>query len=44
MNEEEKKNIDSTSLFKNLKSIKIYHNRQIYYLKITKANKLILTK
>lgn len=44
MNEEENKKIDSTILFKNQKSIKIFHNGQLYYLKITKANKLILTK
>jgi len=44
MNDEENKEIDSKVLFKNQKSIKIFHNGQLYYLNITKANKLILTK
>jgi len=44
MNIEASIKIDSTTLFDNQKSIKIFHNGQLYYLKITKANKLILTK
>jgi hemin uptake protein HemP len=41
---EKDKKIDSKEIFKKEKSIQIVHDGQSYYLKITKANKLILTK
>ncbi|MGB5918587.1 hemin uptake protein HemP [Arcobacter sp.] len=44
MNETKDKKVESKEIFKDGKSIKIIHDGQSYYLKITKANKLILTK
>ena len=38
------KQIDSKEIFDKEKSIEIIHDGQSYYLKITKANKLILKK
>ncbi len=34
----------STKLFSRLKTIVIVHNDEEYYLRITKSNKLVLTK
>lgn len=39
-----KKQIDSKVLFENQKEIQIIHNNSIYFLRVTKENKLILTK
>jgi hemin uptake protein HemP len=36
--------LDSKNIFEDNKTIQIIHDGQSYYLKITKANKLILTK
>lgn len=36
--------IESTELFKNDNSIRIVHGNEIYTFRITKGNKLILTK
>lgn len=36
--------IESKELFKNETSIRIVHGNEIYTLRITKGNKLILTK
>lgn len=36
--------IESKELFKNGSSIKIAHGNEVYILRITKGNKLILTK
>lgn len=36
--------IESTELFKGLKSVLIVHGNEIYILRITKGNKLILMK
>lgn len=36
--------IESKELFKNGSSIKIVHGNDVYILRITKGNKLILTK
>ncbi|MDD2886945.1 MAG: hemin uptake protein HemP [Aliarcobacter sp.] len=44
MKEIKDKQIDSKEIFDKEKSIEIIHDGQSYYLKITKANKLILTK
>ncbi len=44
MSENKDKKIESKEIFKDGKSIKILHDGQSYYLKITKSNKLILTK
>ena len=44
MKENQDKQIDSKEIFDKEKSIEIIHDGQSYYLKITKANKLILTK
>ncbi|MDD2895282.1 MAG: hemin uptake protein HemP [Aliarcobacter sp.] len=44
MKEIKDKQIDSKEIFHKEKSIEIIHDGQSYYLKITKANKLILTK
>ncbi|MDD2292101.1 MAG: hemin uptake protein HemP [Aliarcobacter sp.] len=44
MKENRDKQIDSKEIFDKEKSIEIIHDGQSYYLKITKANKLILTK
>jgi len=40
----EDKTIQSKDLFEKNKTITITHDGQSYYLRITKANKLILTK
>ncbi len=44
MNKEEKKVIDSKNIFEDKREIFIEHNGNIYTLRITKENKLILTK
>ncbi len=44
MKENKDKKIDSKEIFDKEKTIEIKHDGQSYYLKITKANKLILTK
>ncbi len=44
MDEKKDKRIESREIFKKRNSIQIIHDGQSYYLKITKANKLILTK
>lgn len=44
MKEETDKQLSSKDIFKEEKTIEIIHEGQIYFLKITKANKLILTK
>ncbi|MGE4418723.1 MAG: hemin uptake protein HemP [Sulfurimonas sp.] len=36
--------IDSKKLFKSEKVVKIIHDNQVYTLRITRENKLILTK
>lgn len=36
--------VDSKEVLGNNKVIKIVHNGEIYYLRVTKDNKLILTK
>lgn len=36
--------IDSAELFGDAKVLQILHNRQVYTLRITRENKLILTK
>lgn len=36
--------IESKALFKNENAIHIFHGNEIYTLRITKGNKLILTK
>jgi len=38
------KNIDSKDIFKDKNTVVIIHDGQEYYLRITKSNKLILTK
>jgi hemin uptake protein HemP len=42
--EKEEMKVDSKDIFKKEKTIEIKHDGQSYFLKITKANKLILTK
>jgi hemin uptake protein HemP len=42
--ENKDKQLDTKEIFDKEKVIKIKHEDQLYYLKITKANKLILTK
>jgi len=42
--ENKDKQIESKEIFDKEKTIEIKHDGQLYYLKITKANKLILTK
>jgi hemin uptake protein HemP len=42
--ENKDKQINSKEIFDKEKSVEIKHDGQSYYLKITKANKLILTK
>ena len=42
--ENKDKKIESKEIFDKEKTIEILHDGQSYYLKITKANKLILTK
>lgn len=44
MLEKKEKKIDSHKIFNNNNMIVIIHNGQEYQLRITKANKLILTK
>lgn len=44
MKENQNKELDTKEIFDKDKIIKINHEGQLYYLKITKANKLILTK
>ena len=44
MKENKDKKIDSKEIFDKEKTIEIKHDGQSYFLKITKANKLILTK
>jgi hemin uptake protein HemP len=36
--------VESKELFKNGSSIKIIHGNEVYTLRVTKGNKLILTK
>jgi hemin uptake protein HemP len=36
--------IDSTKIFADAKVVRIIHNSQVYTLRITRDNKLILTK
>lgn len=42
--ENKDKKIESKDIFQKEKTIEIKHDGQSYFLKITKANKLILTK
>ena len=42
--ENKDKKIESKDIFQKVKTIEIKHDGQSYFLKITKANKLILTK
>ncbi|MDD3054738.1 MAG: hemin uptake protein HemP [Aliarcobacter sp.] len=44
MEENKNKYLDSKEIFDKERTIEIKHDGQSYYLKITKANKLILTK
>ena len=44
MDENKDKKIESKEIFKKRTSVQIIHDGQSYFLKITKANKLILTK
>ena len=44
MKENKEKQIHTKEIFDKEKSIEIIHDGQSYYLKITKSNKLILTK
>ncbi len=44
MEDKKEKTLDSKDIFSDNKTIQIIHDGQSYYLKITKANKLILTK
>ena len=44
MENKKDKILDSKKIFEDNKTIQIIHDGQSYYLKITKANKLILTK
>jgi hemin uptake protein HemP len=43
-NENSIKLVDSKSLFDDKRTVKIFHNGAVYTLRITKENKLILTK
>jgi hemin uptake protein HemP len=42
--EEKDKKLNSKDIFEKEKSIEIIHEGERYFLKVTKANKLILTK
>ncbi len=44
MEEKKDKKIDSKEIFDQTNTITIVHDGQTYHLRITKANKLILTK
>jgi hemin uptake protein HemP len=44
LEENKDKYLDSKEIFDKERTIEIKHDGQSYYLKITKANKLILTK
>ena len=44
MKEKKEMKVDSKDIFQKEKTIEIKHDGQSYFLKITKANKLILTK
>ncbi|WP_419768052.1 hemin uptake protein HemP [Arcobacter sp.] len=44
MNGNKDRKIESKEIFQKENSIQIIHDGQAYYLKITKSNKLILTK
>jgi hemin uptake protein HemP len=44
LEENKNKYLDSKEIFDKERTIEIKHDGQSYYLKITKANKLILTK
>lgn len=44
MHENKDRKIESKEIFRRGTSVQIIHDGQVYYLKITKANKLILTK
>lgn len=44
LKENKDKQLESKEIFDKEKTIEILHDGQSYYLKITKANKLILTK
>ncbi len=43
-NENNIKSLDSKTLFDDKKTVRIFHNGSVYTLRITKENKLILTK
>jgi hemin uptake protein HemP len=44
LKENKDKHLESKEIFDKEKTIEIKHDGQSYYLKITKSNKLILTK